>query len=252
MVALVLTMAVMTVAFSITKNGATLFAKNVSINLSHVYTHEAIDRIALDARQSVIKPIVTGSGANVQFEIVAAGPFLLSGSYVASATSVTLTATTAMPTFISGSGWRVLVPGWTIDALATGISTSGTTMTCSLSGTLGTSVGGGASAVVPVYIGLAVTYSVASNYYVSSSGTIPISSTSLIRSDGRGYSHVLVSNVLTPLPFTLPTSDLKLLAIHLGATNSDYCNRAFVSSDILYNSVSVAYRGALYITGTNS
>ena len=236
------------IIFSVGKTAMTLFARNTSINLAHISTRNAMDRIVQDIRQSITSPSLTGTlttsgtfaqgsgtggpSAGVQVETVIAGPYLVTGNNQATATSIAVTSTNGISPTISGSGWRVLIPGWQIDNLVTATSVSGNTLTCTLSGTLGQNVDA-SSAVIPAYIGLQV------NYYVSGSNG------DLIRRDGRGLTNSMVAKVLTPTPFSQPDADHLYIAIHLGATNSDYSNRAFVSSDILFNSIQVPFRGKL-------
>ena len=242
-------MVVAMIAISISKTGLTLFARNTSINLAHINTRNAVDRMAQDIRQSVLQPLltgtmtspgtfVTGTGAGpyegIQLVSVVGGPYLLTGNNADTATQISMTGTGSVPAF-SGSGWHVIIPGWKTNRVVNSITVSGSTLTCVLTTALGNPIDASSStAVVPVYLGLQI------NYYVSGSNG------SLIRYDSRGISNPVVARVLTPQPFTQPDAADIYIGIHLGTTNSDYCNRAFVSSDILYNSVWVPFRGSIY------
>ena len=254
------------IIFSVLKTGMALFARNTSINLAHINLNNAMNRLTQDIHESMTTPLLTNvtitsgtptftvvtagsngafpASAGIQVEVYFAGPFQLSGT--ATATSISMVSSAAMAQNTYETGMHVMIPGQSqnprgglVDQTITSFSVSGSTLSCTVSGSTGATITPG-GAIVPVYIALQVNYYVYNNrlYRWDNTGSPP-----------SGWNNVAVPNVLTNAPFTSPGLAAPyggtFFGVHLGATNADYGNRNFVSSDMMFNYVMIPYRGSI-------
>lgn len=249
----------MMMLFALTEMGMDLIARNVSINLAHVSTRNPMDRIRQDIFKTAIAsngatgllqltgpltsgtfPAVTGTGpaAGIAMEISYAGPFQVASNCNGNSTTVPITV--PLGSLSIKTGMNLAIPSYSIDSPITAVSTSGSTVTCTVEGPLVSTGSSGvflnASNPISVYITLPT------HYYVSGS--------QLIRQDGTGVVSVIQNNVLNAQPFTQPPGTIvgssgTFLAVDLAGSNPDYSNFQFKSSAMSYPSIWIPVMGPL-------
>lgn len=257
MVAIPVALLVFLIVFTLASAGMNLVARNISTNLAHLNSLTSVQRLTGEVHSSVVEPWLTGTltsgtfplvsgtgpAAGVGLNLFVAGPFAVHNNSNANNTSIAIELNGAVVNIQPGMHLQIPsyqdASGVSIDKTITSV-TNGTFPNLGISGTLGVTIvtqggtGGGSNGtqIVPVYITLPV------NYYVSGQ--------SLIRRDACGNAATVLQNVLTPLPFTKPdTTNARFLGVHLGASNPDYSNRGFRSTNMLIDNISVPSRSQL-------
>jgi hypothetical protein len=248
--------------------GMTLMARNVSTNLAHLNTLNPFDRLRQDIHQSVTKPLLTGTlttsgtfplvsgtgpAAGLCLVVYGAGPYKLFNNTNANDTNIQVDLGSDSSSVVQ-AGMEMWIPSYNLDLKITSVTGgsngsngngNGTNhVNCKISTAIGQSIstqtgtGGGSngSADVPIYF-------VRQIHYYAANGQ-------LLRKNETGANTVIVRNLNTPTPFTQPSSDTRFVGVLLGASNPDYSNRNYGSTDMLFTTIWIPYREG--ITSTSS
>ena len=242
--------------------GTILFNKNAAMNFSHEQARVALIQMEQDIHSAVSLPETvdtnfvqtTGTvpSAGISFQTIASGTnqCQVSANAAASSNQVKIYFPTSCPTPYVGE--RLIIPSYEIEQDITAVSTSGSTATLTLSGTLGTNVvvsNSGTNYNLPCFLTQRVYYVVQSGGTMVLNGvTTPIYALNYYGLS-KNKSYVLTSNdVGSQRPFMVPTTTSGVLNYGVVvAINISVMNSTFTDAVTSFNSANILLSGSIPI-----
>lgn len=245
LIELVVTMAIIGVvglgAFAFLQAGTVLGAKNTAVNVAHQQARTAMLQMVQDMHAAVSLPYlcdaagnqVAGAGpaAGIAFQLKSGGPYQITSDVDTNKNKVTFSWGGAIITPTPVVGQRLIIPGHQIEDDIIDVKMAGNQKSCTvtLANNVPVKIANTGSYVIPCFLTDRCSY-IVQNQQLTWTG--PTS---------RKAFSVMGRNIISPTPFTVPTTAAGALyyrfvaAIDLSTCDLTYTNRGFRSANILLN-----------------